>query len=263
MNRINICHSIGFTSLYGYKMPTENAYKSTLLLDLDETTFIALLESEFDLHGSTDESIKRYKGIHPSHTLSKSLKNSGFYFFVLNPEKLKKMIEAIYEAGDNIVIFTSGLWLKPVLSIVSQLCCLSDDICRRFIQSLFLNPQHDSEKLSCPLYDTRTLLKGYRLHGLFRPVPELRGRHFVLLDNDSGHIASCETCTYLDGVQATTAAEDICFYDTALEKMQLGHTEGTRLSPPSGTYYYPEKILKAFITIAMNQSQPEKVLSCS
>lgn len=71
-----------------------------------------------------------------------------------------------------------------------------------------------------------SLLKAYRLHGLFRPVPELRDTHFVLLDNDRNHIASCESCLYLDGVIATTDKDDMRFYDEVLETMKLAHREG-------------------------------------
>ncbi|WP_133128478.1 hypothetical protein [Legionella nagasakiensis] len=240
-------------------MPPKNPYKTTLLLDLDETTFIALNEVEFSLHGETLDSIKDFKKIHSHHVLSKYIINSGYYFFVINPEKLKTMIETIYARGDDIVIFTSGLWLKPVLSIISQLCNLSDETSELFNQSLFLNPQHDSEKLGLPQGTVSSLLKAYRLHGLFRSTPELRSRHFVLLDNDRNHIASCESCLYLDGVVAATDKEDISFYDMVLEKMELAHSEETRCSPSSSCYYYPEAILKTFIQIARKEAEEEKV----
>lgn len=239
-------------------MLSKNPYKVTLLLDLDETTFIALDEPEFNKHGNTYESVKKLKRIHSHHTLSNYIVNSGYYFFVINPEKLKTMIESIYEAGDDIVIFTSGLWLRPVLSIISQLCNLSEKASYRFNQSLFLNPQHDSEKLGLHQKNIASLLKAYRLHSLFRPVPELRDTHFVLLDNDRNHIASCESCFYLDGVIATTDKEDMGFYDEVLEKMKLAHKEGTRRSPSSPCYYYPEVILKSIIQLGIKEREEEQ-----
>ncbi|ARM32117.1 hypothetical protein B0B39_00550 [Legionella longbeachae] len=239
-------------------MPPKKSYKSTLLLDLDETTFIALDELEFKKHGNTYESIKMLKRIHSCHTLSNYIVNSGYYFFVINPDKLKTMIESIYDAGDDIVIFTSGLWLRPVLSIISQLCNLSERASYRFNQSLFLNPQHDSEKLGIQQKNIATLLKPYRLHGLFRPVPELRDTHFVLLDNDRNHIASCGSCFYLDGVIATTDEDDMSFYEKVLEKMELAHNEGARRSPSSPCYYYPEVILKTMIQLGIQKMEEEK-----
>ncbi|WP_115701701.1 hypothetical protein [Legionella sainthelensi] len=239
-------------------MIPKKSYKSTLLLDLDETTFIALDELEFKQHGNTYESIKKLKRIHSQHMLSNYIVNSGYYFFVINPDKLKMMIESIYEAGDDIVIFTSGLWLRPVLSIISQLCNLSEKASYRFNQSLFLNPQHDSEKLGLQQKNIASLLKAYRLHGLFRPVPELRDTHFVLLDNDRNHIASCESCLYLDGVIATTDKDDMRFYDEVLETMKLAHREGTRRSPSSPCYYYPEVILKTMIQLGIQEMEEEK-----
>lgn len=232
--------------------------KVTLLLDLDETTFIALNESEFELYGHTFESIKALKHIHHRQILSNYRFSCGYYFFVINPERLKAMIEAIYKNKDEIVIFTSGLWLKPILSIVSELCDLSLEASTHFKRSLFLNPQHDSKQLDLPQHRIATLFKAYRLHGLFRSMPELRSKHFVLLDNDRHHIASCETSYYLDGVVAATDTEDLTFYDTALKKMELAHAEETRCSPSSSCYFYPEAILRAYIQMARQQEQEEQ-----
>lgn len=226
-------------------MPKTTPYSTTLLLDLDETVFISLTQSEFDSHRASIDSIKAFKGIHPAHTLSNAIENSGYYFFVINPGKLKAMIEAIYNNGDDIVIFTSGGWLKPILFIISILCELSEEASNRFNQSLFLNRQHDSEKLGFSPETVSLLLKGYRLHGLFRSVPELRSRHFVLLDNDESHIASCEHCDYLDGVRATTDEEHTNFYEQVLEKMQLAHRENVVVSPSASSYVYPEAVLAA------------------
>jgi hypothetical protein len=198
--------------------------------------------------------IKLYKNIHPAHSLSDCIYNSGYYFFVLNPEKLKTMIETIYEQGDEIVIFTAGLWLQPVLSIISIQCHLTADDHARFNQSLLLNPQHDSSKLRCQLAPVRTLLKGYRLHGLFRTMPELREKHFVLLDNDLNHINSCTSCSYLDGVLASTNTDDLSFYDKVIETMRLAHTEWSGLSPSSLSYHYPQEILKALIQLEEDDS---------
>jgi hypothetical protein len=236
-------------------VPPKSAYKATLLLDLDETTFIALEESEFHKYGTTYEGIKKLKRIHSQHTLSKYIVHSGYYFFVINPDKLKTMIEAIYAAGDDIVIFTSGLWLRPVLSVISQLCNLSDKVSDRFNQSIFLNPQHDSEKLGLQQKGIASLLKAYRLHCLFRPMPELRDKHFVLLDNDRNHITSCESCFYLDGVTATTDIEDMSFYDAVLEKMKLARHKESIRSPSSSCYYYPEVILKTIIQLEIEEEK--------
>jgi hypothetical protein len=238
------------------KTATNTGHKTTLLLDLDETTFIALTEAEFAAHGASQESTKAFKRIHESHTLSSYVKNSGFYFFVLNPERLKAMIEAVYKQGDDIVIFTAGLWLPPILAIVSELCNLEADSATKFQSSLFLNPQHDGEKLGYSAEATRTLLKGYRLHGLFRSMDSLRSRHFILLDNDAAHISSCAESSYITGVKATTDIDDKSFYDTVLKEMQSAHSPDASLSPSVNAYYFTSAILKAFMQLEKESVDP-------
>lgn len=231
------------------KANTDLSHKTTLLLDLDETTFIALSEKEFAAHGSSHESIKKFKRIHACHTLSSPIKNNGFYFFLLNAERLKAMIERVYKQGDDIIIFTAGLWLSPVLVIVSQLCNLEPEYALKFQSSLFLNPQHDGEKLGYSAEATRTLLKGYRLHGLFRSVETLRSRHFILLDNDAGHISSCSEIPYIAGIKATTDTEDKGFYDAVIKEMQASHSSDASLSPSTMSYYFAGDVLNAFLQL--------------
>jgi len=235
----------------------DSSHKTTLLLDLDETVYVALTEKEFKLHGASYESIKKHKNIHPSHTLSPGVKVGELYFFVLNPDLLKVMIEKIYAQHDDIVIFTAGLWLPPVLAIVSQLCNLSGADADKFQSSLFLNPQHDSEKLGYTAEATRTLAKAYRLHGLFRSVDTLRHRYFILLDNDPTHIGSCNELSYIRGVRATTDSDDKSFYECVAKEMELAHSDELLLSPSSPAYYFPYKILKALIELdksSLNQT---------
>ena len=234
-------------------MPFDTAPRTCLLLDLDETSFIALTESEFNLYGESSDLIKKFKKIHVSHVLSNYIKNSGYYFYVINPEKLKAMIEGIYKQGNEIVIFTSGFWLSPALLIISQLCDLSAEVATQFNKSLFLNPQHDGEKLGFSLKSTQMLPKAYRLHGLFGSVPQLRRKRFILLDNEVEHVSSCSVCPYLEGVRATTNTEEMSFYETVLQTMKLAGLRAGGLSPSTLRYCYPEKILKAFIQLMQTE----------
>ncbi|RUR08457.1 hypothetical protein [Legionella sp. km772] len=237
------------------------SHKTTLLLDLDETVYVALTEQEFDLHGATYESIKKYKHIHPSHDLSAGIKIGGFYFFVLNPELLKTMIEKIYAQQDDIIIFTAGLWLPPILEVISRLCDLHSEDAVKFKGSLFLNPQHDSEKLGYSMEATRTLAKAYRLHSLFRSMEVLRRRHFILLDNDSLHISSCGELPYIQGIRATTDSDDKSFYELVLKAMALSHAGECALSPASPAYYFPQAILKTLIALDKSSLNETATLS--
>ena len=225
------------------------SHNTTLLLDLDETAYIVLTTEEFEKHGSTYESIKEYKKIASSHTLSTGIQNGGFYFFVINPEELKKMIEKVYAQGDDIVIFTSGLWASAVLPIVSRLCGLTSEYATKFNSCLFLNPHHDSDKLGCSLLATRTLLKAYRLHGLFRSMEVLRSSAFVLLDNNAAHVGSCAELTYIEGVRATTDVDDKSFYEQVPKQMELAHSTDRQVSPGSAVYYYPKEVLNRLLQL--------------
>ena len=233
--------------------------KVTLLLDLDETTFIALNQEEFDKYGDNYEHIKQYKGIHSSHQLSPYIECSGYYFFVINPKKFKQMVEAIYRQKQDIVIFTSGLWPPVVLEIVALLCNLSPKEKQKFTHSLLLNVQHDCKELGMLPDTVRFMLKPYRLHGLFRSVKELRSRHFVLLDDNKYHIDCCADCSYLDGVQATVATDDDSFYEEVVRKMREGkEADLSLLSPASSCYYYPKNILRYFINLCGEQLEENK-----
>ena len=148
--------------------------------------------------------------------------------------------------------FTTGLWLPPVLQIVSQLCGLNNKVALQFHQSLFLNPQNDGEKLGYTSEATRTLPKAYRLHGLFRSMDVLRSRYFILLDNDNNHINSCDSLPYIQGVRATSDTDDKSFYETVPKEMALAHSDDRGLSPSSPAYYFTSEILKALLQLEVS-----------
>jgi hypothetical protein len=234
-------------------MPFEQGNRVCLLLDLDETVMVVLTKEEYLKHAATEDGVKLHKKIHSNHTLSKPMQDGDYYFYIINPQKLKKMIETIYQKNFEITIFTSGLWLKPILGIISTLCELSEEATKQFHQALFLNAQHDSSVLGYSLKATQTLLKGYRLHGLFRSMPLLRNKHFILLDNDPLHVSSCDACFYLEGVRATTDTADSDFYDRIVEKMELASNDNfLRASPTSLSYNFPPEILKAYYLLVQS-----------
>lgn len=230
----------------------EGPHKTSLLLDLDETVFLALSEKEFELHGATYQSIRLHMKIHYSQALSMGMKHEGYYFFVLNPERLKAMIEQIYVRGDDIIIFTAGLWKPEILHVVSRLCNLDKKEADKFHSSIFLNPQHDSVKLGYQQESVRNIAKAYRLHGLFRPMEVLRSRYYVFLDNDPAQIKSCEVLSYVQGVRATTDSADKSFYAQVLQEMTQARSTG-RLSPDSSVYFFPEVILKTLMRLHQEQ----------
>ena len=230
-------------------------HKTTLLLDLDETCFVAIPQAGFEMESKNYEDIKLLRGIHSAHQLSPYYHYAGHYLFVINPQKLKTMIEKIYQNKDDIYIFTSGLWQRDVLTIIADACDLSGDIREKWLNAGFLNPQHDSQSLGFAIEDIRRMYKSYRLHGLFRGNPELRKRHFVLLDNDPGHIASTEISAYLTGIQATTMFERDDFYQEVLTSMSAAHEKGMPISPPKIAYAYPSEILRHYISILPHADQ--------
>lgn len=225
---------------------------TTLLLDLDETCMKAIPKQVLDSNPMTIEQIKSISLIHPEQQLSSSyFEYNGYYIFIINPDKLKKMIETIYAQGDDIYVFTSGLWEESILPYISKICGLESPYAEKWLAAGFLNSQHDQKALDLPLEDVRIMPKAYRLHGLFHSTPELMNRHFVLLDDNKAHIQSCSVfgLGYITSVEATTSSQDSSFYQTVLDEMAYAHDLSTNVSPRSPTYTYPGEILRHYFSI--------------
>lgn len=214
---------------------SERQHKVTLLLDLDETVMTAFLEEDFNTASASIVELRDYlhhhKLIHYRQNIGDTpIKHRGCHIYIINPDRLKKMIEAIYTEGDDIIIFTAGAWNKALLSLIATACDLSETAAASFSESILLNIHHDSEQLGLPLDIIRHMNKADRLHRLFRPMPELANRHFVLLDDNLAHLDACKRIPFISTVHAATDKDDLGFYEVTLDCMRRARDPSTPTS---------------------------------
>jgi hypothetical protein len=187
--------------------------KVTLLLDLDETVFSVVRPNSVP------------RPIHDAHHLSyagsQEINYRPFDFYIINPKELKTLIESVYRNEDDIAVFTAGTWPKCLLELIATGCNLEPDAAEKLKSAVFLNPEHDCQVLGCTNQElVRTMPKAYRLNALLPNMPEpFRSGYFTLLDNEPGHVASCEHFSYIDAVRATTDEEHKTFYTEVLDVM--------------------------------------------
>lgn len=195
----------------------------------------AFFEADFNTASASIAELRDYlhhhKLIHLSQNIGDTpIKHMGCHIFIINPDRLKKMIEAIYTEGDDIIIFTAGAWNKSLLPLIATACDLSERAAASFSESILLNAHHDSEQLGLPLNTIRYMNKADRLHRLFRPMPELANRHFVLLDDNLDHLDACKRIPFISTVHAQTDTDKFGFYEVTLERMRWARDPSTATS---------------------------------
>lgn len=215
-------------------MPDNN--KVSLLLDLDGTVMTALLDNQCDAlnHsvGGLRAYIELYHLIHWRQDICHTpIKHQGCHIFIINPAELKQMIETIYSEGDDIIIFTAGVWDSALLALIAKACKLSEAACVKFGESILLNVDHDANRLGLPAEVVRYMNKAERLHRLCRLMPELSDRHYVLLDDNQEHVDACEEVKHVSPVLAATNTGSRDFYEEALKRMRLARHPSAAKSP--------------------------------
>lgn len=195
-----------------------------LALDLDLTTLVNFNDLRF---------------MNKSHSLSAQTYQSALVgpddqsilidFYIINPEKLAKLIEEACTKYDGVIILTAGDWSPGVAYILAKALSLSETARQKLCDSRrFHSPEIDSHIFGIEYLELRHMNKCSRLQMIIERNPELKDKHLVLVDDNSGHVQSCLVNAHQINVNAVLA-QDAGFYDKALAALAAGVEKENKL----------------------------------
>lgn len=191
-----------------------------LILDLDLTVFA----TERDLK-NLDSSVVR--------TLAKGMAAAGFKdkildnysVFIINPKSLSSLINYAFDYHDGVMFLTSGLWLgDSIKNLLLQNLLLGPKARANLAACRFINPEDyvsDADYDLDNLLDIGHILKNIRFNQYLDKNPDLKNKHFVLLDDHPDHIDSFKEHKLVTGILATTDLEDKTFYQQAADALDV------------------------------------------
>lgn len=194
-----------------------------LALDLDLTTLVNFNDLRL---------------MNKSHSLSAQTYQSALVgadqsilidFYIINPEKLAKLIEEACTKYDGVIILTAGDWSPGVVYVLANALNLSEAVRQKLCDSRhFHSPEIDSRIFGVERLIIRKMDKCSRLKLLTEHTPELKDKHIILVDDNPGHVHSCRVNAPKINVNAVWA-KDAGFYDLALAALASGVEKETKL----------------------------------
>ena len=190
-----------------------------LVLDLEETTFV--IDRDINL-----------QQIHGKHTIWNRINATLSQQFsctigIINPKQLLDLLKAASNS-DGLIVLTAGYWEKEVM--IDIINAIDDQYkvpkkVRTMIQeALFYSPQEEEKKYKeskgLTLYSQhiRLMSKSHRLQNIIN-MENLKGKEFVVLDNDYTHIKSFCEMKNVVAIRATTDTYNKSFYKIAIDAL--------------------------------------------
>ncbi|TAL64995.1 MAG: hypothetical protein EPN84_02365 [Legionella sp.] len=196
----------------------------TLVLDLDHTVFLALSEYMFSAMGHHTYSADLYE-----LTMTWEEHFCQEHVSIINPIKLKKLLETAGKLGVRLMFYTTGCWdEQPVKSMLSSALPLSPQTIEMIRTAVFLasnnSPQYD-EKLSWA--EIAKIPKGEGLL-TFEKHTNTQEMKYVFVDDSTQQLQSLKNNTRVTTIHASTKLEAkmdnerdyTLFYDAAIEALE-------------------------------------------
>lgn len=182
-----------------------------LVIDLDLTVFVSQQDIQYvnTFHQLSPKFSGKLEGIDAQYELR-----------LINPEKLRDLIETAYYSHDGVIILTAGLWDKSIVLKIAAELHLNSEVRNKFIECAFINP------LSCQLLprfshleisEIQYMSKGERIEAHMQEYDFPKTKQLVLLDDTPMHANSftLRLNGQGHGVIAKTSEASYKFYDIA------------------------------------------------